>query len=55
MKTESPLAACMRPRTLEVLVDYLRAKTLLLLLDNCEHLIEACAQISEDLFMPVQN
>ena len=32
---------------LEVLIDYLRAKTLLLVLDNCEHLIEACAQISE--------
>jgi len=32
---------------LEVLIDYLRAKTLLLLLDNCEHLIEACAQISD--------
>lgn len=34
---------------LEVLIDYLRAKTLLLILDNCEHLIEACAQISEAL------
>jgi predicted ATPase len=34
---------------LEVLIDYLRAKTLLLVLDNCEHLIEACAQISDSL------
>ena len=34
---------------LQVLLDYLRAKTLLLMLDNCEHLIEACAKISEDL------
>jgi predicted ATPase/class 3 adenylate cyclase len=34
---------------LDVLIDYLRAKTLLLVLDNCEHLIEACAQISESL------
>jgi predicted ATPase/class 3 adenylate cyclase len=34
---------------LEVLTDHLRSKTLLLMLDNCEHLIEACAQISEDL------
>ncbi len=34
---------------LEVLIDYLRAKTMLLVLDNCEHLIEACAQISEAL------
>ncbi|MEP6896560.1 MAG: hypothetical protein ABI986_13215, partial [Chloroflexota bacterium] len=33
----------------EVLIDYLRAKTILLVLDNCEHLIEACAQISESL------
>ena len=34
---------------LEVLIDYLRAKTLLLVLDNCEHLIESCAQISDSL------
>lgn len=26
------------------LIDYLRAKSLLLILDNCEHLIDACAQ-----------
>ena len=34
---------------LDVLIDYLHAKTLLLVLDNCEHLIEACAQVSEAL------
>ena len=34
---------------LEVLISYLRPKTVLLILDNCEHLIEACAQISEAL------
>jgi predicted ATPase/class 3 adenylate cyclase len=34
---------------LVVLSDYLRAKTLLLVLDNCEHLVEACAQVSEAL------
>lgn len=34
---------------LESLTDYLRSKTLLLLLDNCEHLIEACARIGEAL------
>ena len=34
---------------LDVLIDYLRSKTALLVLDNCEHLIEACAQISEAL------
>ncbi|MEK7785806.1 MAG: hypothetical protein AAB658_10375, partial [Chloroflexota bacterium] len=31
------------------LTDYLRAKKLLLVLDNCEHLIEACAQLAEAL------
>jgi non-specific serine/threonine protein kinase len=31
------------------LVDYLRARHLLLLLDNCEHLIEACAQLAHTL------
>jgi predicted ATPase/class 3 adenylate cyclase len=34
---------------LDVLRDFLRAKALLLLLDNCEHLIEACAQLAETL------
>jgi len=34
---------------LEVLINSLRPKTTLLILDNCEHLIEACAQISTDL------
>ena len=40
---------------LEVLIDYLRAKTLLLILDNCEHLIEACAEISESLLQSCPN
>ena len=31
------------------LTDYLHAKTLLLILDNCEHLIEACAQLADAL------
>jgi predicted ATPase/DNA-binding SARP family transcriptional activator len=34
---------------LDALVDYMRPKTLLLLLDNCEHLIEPCAQLAETL------
>lgn len=34
---------------LETLSDYLRAKSLLLILDNCEHLIDACAQLAETL------
>src|SRR6266508_2060577 len=32
-----------------LVTDYLRAKELLLILDNCEHLIEACAGLSENL------
>jgi predicted ATPase/class 3 adenylate cyclase len=35
--------------SLEILQDTLRSRTLLLILDNCEHLIEACAQVSESL------
>jgi len=34
---------------LAALTDYLRTKKLLLVLDNCEHLIEACAQLAEAL------
>ncbi|HZQ05139.1 MAG TPA: tetratricopeptide repeat protein, partial [Anaerolineae bacterium] len=34
---------------LDVLKDYLRDKNLLLVLDNCEHLIDACAQIADTL------
>ncbi|MDX1436509.1 MAG: adenylate/guanylate cyclase domain-containing protein, partial [Anaerolineales bacterium] len=30
----------------DVLVDYLRNKSTLLILDNCEHLIDACAQLA---------
>jgi len=32
-----------------LVTDYLRDKKLLLLLDNCEHLIEACARLADDL------
>jgi non-specific serine/threonine protein kinase len=34
---------------LELLVNFLQTKTLLLLLDNCEHLMDACAQLSDTL------
>ena len=33
----------------EILLDYLRDKQVLLVLDNCEHLIEACASLVDDL------
>ena len=36
---------------LTVLTDYLREKTLLLVLDNCEHVIDACAQLAEHLLL----
>jgi len=32
-----------------LLMDYLRDKKILLILDNCEHLIQACAQLANDL------
>jgi predicted ATPase/DNA-binding CsgD family transcriptional regulator len=35
--------------SLETLTDYLRPKAILLLLDNCEHLIGACAQLVDAL------
>ena len=35
-----------RPLT-DKLIDYLRAKELLVVLDNCEHLIDACAEVTE--------
>jgi predicted ATPase/class 3 adenylate cyclase len=34
---------------IETLVDYLKPKALLLVLDNCEHLLSACAQLAEHL------
>jgi non-specific serine/threonine protein kinase len=33
----------------EVLIDHLRGRILLLILDNCEHLIQACAELTESL------
>jgi len=36
-------------RLIDILTNYLRAKQLLLILDNCEHLTAACAKLSADL------
>jgi predicted ATPase/class 3 adenylate cyclase len=36
-------------RLMDTVTDYLRSKELLLILDNCEHLIEASAKLSNDL------
>lgn len=38
-----------RRTSLAILQDHLRPKTALLVLDNCEHLIETCARVSESL------
>jgi predicted ATPase/class 3 adenylate cyclase/DNA-binding CsgD family transcriptional regulator len=38
---------------LDTLIDHLRTKHLLIVLDNCEHLIEACAILSEALLRAI--
>ena len=38
-----------RRTILDTLTDYVRAKNMLLILDNCEHLIQACAEIADSL------
>jgi predicted ATPase/class 3 adenylate cyclase len=35
--------------SLDSLTDYLRPKTMLLVMDNCEHLIDACAQFADNV------
>lgn len=40
---------------LDALADYLSAKHLLLILDNCEHLVEACAQLANHLLTHCPN
>jgi predicted ATPase/DNA-binding SARP family transcriptional activator len=39
----------------DILIDFLKDKTLLLVLDNCEHLIEACASFSDNLLNGCPN
>ncbi|MGE5464580.1 MAG: tetratricopeptide repeat protein, partial [Syntrophothermus sp.] len=40
---------------LDVLINHLRERTILLVLDNCEHLIDACAQVSASLLQACPN
>jgi predicted ATPase/class 3 adenylate cyclase len=40
---------------IEQINDYLRAKRLLLILDNCEHLVDACARLAESLLQACPN
>jgi predicted ATPase/class 3 adenylate cyclase len=39
----------------ELLIDYLRDKNLLLMMDNCEHLIDACAQLADHILHTCAN
>ena len=39
----------------DVLKDYLRTKDLLLILDNCEHLLEPCAEVADALLHAAPN
>ena len=40
---------------IEVLVHFLRTKSILLILDNCEHLLDACAQLADTLLKNCPN
>lgn len=40
---------------IEILINFLRAKTILLILDNCEHLLDACAQVIDTLLKNCPN
>ena len=40
---------------IETLIHVLRAKTILLILDNCEHLLDACAQLADRLLKNCPN
>jgi predicted ATPase/class 3 adenylate cyclase len=39
----------------ELVIDYLRAKNILLVLDNCEHLVEACAKLVDQFLHACPN
>ena len=41
--------------SLEILIDFLQAKNILLMLDNCEHLLDACAQLADHLLKHCPN
>jgi predicted ATPase/class 3 adenylate cyclase len=40
---------------LDIILDYVRAKQLLLILDNCEHLVETCAQLADQFLHNCPN
>ncbi len=49
------IAAQSNTSPIEILINFLRAKTILLILDNCEHLLEACAQLADTLLKNCPN
>jgi predicted ATPase/DNA-binding XRE family transcriptional regulator len=49
------IAAQIKTSPTELLINFLRAKTILLILDNCEHLLEACAQLADTLLKNCPN
>ena len=44
-----------RPLILDLLMGYLRSRTALIIFDNCEHLIEPCAQLANSLLQACHN
>jgi non-specific serine/threonine protein kinase len=40
---------------MDMLCDYLREKKMLILLDNCEHLVDACAQLANQILQAAPN
>src|SRR5688572_6178622 len=44
-----------RRPVIDMLSDYLRVKKLLIILDNCEHLLDACAQLADALLKKCLN
>jgi predicted ATPase/class 3 adenylate cyclase len=40
---------------MDLLIDYLRPKRVLLILDNCEHLVEACAKLADRILRACPN
>jgi predicted ATPase/DNA-binding XRE family transcriptional regulator len=49
------IAAQTKTSPAEILINFLRAKAILLVLDNCEHLLEACAQLADTLLKNCAN
>jgi predicted ATPase/DNA-binding XRE family transcriptional regulator len=49
------MAAQTKVSPTDMLINFLRTKTILLIIDNCEHLLEACAQLTDTLLKNCAN